>query len=97
MKYLLNILIFSAVLTVLPFPSSYRLKPLLPPLLNKPVFTNQFGILQRKKELLKLQVQLFKIRIFIMGEEAEAFPITKGPLLRVTLMRCPTVLTSVTP
>lgn len=33
----------------------------------------------------------------MMGEEAEACPITKGPSLRVTPMGCPTVLTSGTP
>lgn len=77
-KYLSNILIFSAFLTVLPFPSSNGLKPLLPPVLNKPVFTNQFGILQWMKELLKLHVQLFKIKIFIMSGEGEAFTTTKA-------------------
>lgn len=44
-KYLLNILIFSAFLTVLPFPPSNGLRPLLPPLLNRLVFRNQIGVL----------------------------------------------------
>lgn len=77
-KYLLNILTFLAFLTVLPFPSNNGLKPLLPPVLNKPVFTNQFGVLQWMKELLKLHVQLFKIKIFIMGGGGRAFTTTKA-------------------